>query len=94
MATLGDERFMEEAQECLAPERAHFCTCTDLACPLNPNNPRNRETGRGCDACIRKNLALGEVPSCIFRKVGDWPEGWDDFSHAGFVRHCKAHGIS
>ena len=93
MATLGDEKYMEEAQECLAPKKAHFCTCTDLACPLNPNNPRNREKGRGCDACIRKNLALGEVPSCIFKKVGDWPDDWEDFTYAGFVKHCANHGV-
>ena len=85
MATYGDERFQQEAEVCLASGGSHFCTCGDIACPLNPNNPRNRERGRGCDACIRKNLALGEVPTCIFKNVGD-TEGWNDWSVEGFAR--------
>ena len=85
MATYGDERYQQEAQACLAPGQEHFCTCRDRACPVNPNNPKNREHGLGCDACIRKNLALGEAPSCIFNKVAEVGE-WDDFSIAGFVR--------
>ena len=89
MATYGDESFMREAEECLA-SKEHFCTCGDVSCPLNPNNPRNRERGRGCDACIRKNLALGEIPSCFFKKVGSI-EDWDDFSVAGFVRFFHEH---
>jgi hypothetical protein len=94
MATYGDERFQQEAETCKAPGRAHFCTCDDTACPLNPNNPRNRERGRGCDGCIRKNLALGEIPSCFFNKVGPTADGWEDFSVAGFVRHCQGHGVA
>ena len=89
MATYGDESFMREAEECLA-SKEHFCTCGDVSCPLNPNTPRNRERGRGCDACIRKNLALGEIPSCFFKKVGSI-EDWDDFSVAGFVRFYQEH---
>ena len=89
MATYGDERFMQEAEKSLA-SKEHFCTCGDVSCPLNPNNPRNRERGRGCDACIRKNLALGEIPSCFFKKVGSI-EDWDDFSVAGFVRFFQEH---
>lgn len=91
MATYGDESFAREAEGFMAAGRPHPCTCSDVSCPLNPNNPRNRERGRGCDACIRKNLALGEIPSCFFNKVGDI-EGWDDFSYAGFVRFCLEHG--
>ena len=93
MATYGDERFQKEAESCQASGRAHLCTCGDLACPLNPNNPRNRERGRGCDGCIRKNLALGEIPSCFFNAVGETAEGWEDYSVAGFVRHCLLHGV-
>ena len=93
MATYGDEKFMEEAEACLASTSRHFCSCRDTACPLNPNNPRNRERGRGCDGCIRKNLALGEIPSCFFNKVGPTAEGWEDYSVAGFVRHCQGHGV-
>ena len=93
MATHGDEHFQHEAQACLDGARPHFCSCGDTACPLNPNNPTNRARGRGCDGCIRKNLALGEIPSCFFNKVGPTPEGREDYSVAGFVRHCLAHGI-
>lgn len=93
MATFGDERFEREVAACLRPEQRHFCSCTDTACPLNPNNPKNRERGRGCDACIKKCLALGEIPSCFFNEVGPWPKDWDDFTYGGFVRHCCEHGI-
>lgn len=93
MSTYGDEQYQREAESCMAPGRAHFCSCRDLACPLNPNNPRNRERGRGCDACIRKCITLGEIPSCFFNEVGKWPDDWDDFTYAGFVRHCHEHGV-
>lgn len=93
MATYGDERYMEEAEAFLASTSRHFCSCRDTACPLNPNNPRNRERGRGCDACIRKCIALGEIPSCFFNEVGPWPDDWEDFTYAGFVRHCADHGV-
>ena len=52
----------------------------------HPNNPKNADKpGFGCDGCIRKNLALGEVPTCIFKNVGD-TEGWNDWSVEGFAR--------
>ena len=44
----------------------------------------------GCDACIRKNLALGEVPTCMFKNLGD-TEGWDDWSVEGFARFVRLH---
>ena len=94
MTTYGEERFAREVEECRAQGLAHFCTCDDVECPLNPNNPKSRELARGCDGCIRKNLALGEIPSCFFNKVGPTDEDWDDYSIAGFVRHCRARGIS
>lgn len=93
MSIYGDEKYQREADACLAEHVHHFCSCRDLECPLNPNNPRNLERGRGCDACIRKCIALGEIPSCFFNEVGPWPEGWDDFTYAGFVHHCNGHGI-
>lgn len=71
-------------------DNKHFCTCGDTKCPFNPNNPKNLEAGRGCDGCIRKNLALGEVPSCIFKNLGSI-EGWDDFSVEGFARFVALH---
>ena len=93
MATYGDESVEREVQDLLATGKPHPCTCDDTSCPLNPNNPKNRARGRGCDACIRKNIALGEIPSCLFKKVGDISE-WDDFSFAGFVRFCAQHGVA
>ena len=39
----------------------HFCTCTATNCP---DHPTNSETG--CDDCIKKNLKLGEIPSCFW----------------------------
>ncbi len=93
MTTLGDERYQREADGCQVPGQRHFCSCRDLACPLNPNNPRNRELGRGCDGCIRKCIALGEIPSCFFNEVGGTVEGWDDFTYAGFVSYCHQHGV-
>lgn len=68
----------------------HFCTCDDHDCPLNPNNPKNLAAGRGCDRCIQKNIALGEVPSCIFNALGP-TEGWDDWSVEGFARFVALH---
>ncbi len=41
-----------------------FCTCLDLNCP---NHPSNHEDG--CTRCIKKNLVLGEIPTCFFKKV-------------------------
>ena len=93
MTTYGDECYQKEAEAYRTSGESHFCTCDDIACPLNPNNPRNRARGLGCDGCIRKNLALGEIPSCFFNAVGDTPEGWEDYSVAGFVRHCLEHGV-
>lgn len=69
----------------------HFCTCGDTRCPCNPNNPANLARGGfGCDACIRKNLALGEVPTCMFKTLGD-TDGWDDWSVEGFARFVRLH---
>ena len=42
----------------------HFCTCPVLECPLHPRNQDG-----GCDACIKKNLELGEVPACFWENV-------------------------
>ena len=39
-----------------------FCTCGDLQCP---NHPCNHDDG--CTRCIRKNLALREIPTCFFK---------------------------
>jgi hypothetical protein len=42
----------------------HFCTCSDLECSLHPYNHN-----KGCDPCIKKNLELGEIPSCFWKNV-------------------------
>lgn len=41
-----------------------FCTCGDLSCLNHPRNHNN-----GCTKCIAKNLAMGEIPTCFFKKV-------------------------
>lgn len=46
-----------------------FCTWTNLECPLHPTRH-----DKGCAPCISKNLKLGEIPNCMFRKV----KGADD----------------
>ena len=61
----------------------HFCTCDDLACVLNPNNPNNQI--QSCDPCIRKNLKAGEIPSCFFLLVKEDLAGVEDFTIDGFV---------
>lgn len=38
-----------------------MCTCGDTACPNHPTNHSD-----GCTRCIKKNLELGEIPSCFF----------------------------
>jgi hypothetical protein len=75
----------------MADRKKHFCTCGDLECPCNPNNPSNlAKDSFGCDACVRKNLELGEVPTCIFAKLGD-TTGWDDWSVEGFAEFVRLH---
>jgi Domain of unknown function (DUF6485) len=71
--------------------KAHFCTCDDLDCGLNPNNPKNQELNLGCDPCIRKNLKAGEIPSCFFDLVSDDQAGVEDFSMGGFVEFYQKH---
>ena len=61
----------------------HFCTCDDLTCKLNPNNPSSHILG--CDPCIRKNLKAGELPSCFFLLIKDDLSGVEDFTIEGFV---------
>ncbi len=67
----------------------HFCTCTDLRCPLNPNNPDGKQ--RSCDGCIRKCLKAGEIPACFFKDIHPDTSSWSDFSYAGFCRYLAQH---
>lgn len=72
-------------------EHKHFCTCDDYSCPFNPNNPENlAKGGIGCDGCIRKNLALGEIPTCMFVNLGD-TQDWHDWSVEGFASFLAQH---
>ncbi len=57
-----------------------FCTCTDLACPLNPANH-----ARGCDFCVANCLKKNEVPVCFFKKAVADLSGHSDWSFAGFA---------
>lgn len=66
----------------MSPE--HFCTCTDLNCPLHPKNH-----DKGCDLCIQKNLRMKEIPSCFFKAVDSDTSGVDDFSFEGFARFLQ-----
>lgn len=63
----------------------HFCTCDDLTCVLNPNNPNPSNQIQSCDPCIRKNLKAGEIPSCFFLMVKEDLADVEDFSIDGFV---------
>lgn len=92
------EQMSDLLAHCRIPEVAakgarFFCTCDDTSCPFNPSNPAQVEKGASCDACIVKNLRLGEIPSCFFNMVGDSGE-WGDFSVRGFIRFCAQHGIT
>jgi len=62
----------------------HFCTCRDRECPNNPNN--SDINCCSCDACVAKNLALGEIPSCFFRKIKDDLSGLSEFTVESFVK--------
>ena len=39
----------------------HFCTCSSKECPHHPLYQAS-----SCDACIQKNLRLGEIPACFW----------------------------
>lgn len=55
------------------------CTCEDTSCPFHPSNH-----GKGCTPCIEKNLRLGEIPSCFFRKAG-LPRFMDSYTIEAFA---------
>lgn len=68
---------------------AHFCTCTDSTCPLNPKNENC--TTKSCDLCIKKCLKAGEIPACFFKAVHGDTSGQSDYSYAGFADYVAAH---
>ncbi|WP_294625039.1 DUF6485 family protein [uncultured Bilophila sp.] len=59
---------------------SHFCSCTDLACPLHP-----AKHGKGCAPCIQKNLRLKEIPNCF----SDLAEGLTDRSGDSFTEFAN-----
>ncbi len=65
-------------------KKEHFCTCRDRKCPNNPNNPDTCVCS--CDECVAKNLALGEIPSCFFRKIKDDLSDITEFTFESFVK--------
>lgn len=75
----------KESTPMIKEKAAHFCTCDDLTCALNPNNTQSPVVD--CDPCIRKNLAAGEIPSCFFNLVDDDLTNVTDFTIEGFVSH-------
>lgn len=58
----------------------HFCTCPSTDCPLHPFNHE-----KGCDLCIQKNLAKGEIPSCFYLKVSPDADGLSEYTIESFV---------
>jgi hypothetical protein len=64
----------------------HFCTCADKKCPFHPSNHNE-----GCDPCIKKNLRVGEIPSCFFKLVNEDISQNNDFSIKGFNEFYKKH---
>lgn len=64
----------------------HFCTCTDHSCP---NHPVNHE--QGCDRCVRKCLALHEIPACFFLDVSTDCSQLKDYKYADFCEHYALH---
>jgi len=76
-----------ESETTVADE--HFCTCTDLECPLNPNTPGCRH--RTCDRCIRKCLKAGDIPSCFFKDIHADTSGNSDYTYRGFADYLNKH---
>ena len=66
--------------------KKHFCTCTDLACPLHPENHE-----KGCDLCIEKNLRQREMPTCFFLSVSKDIDEVTEFTVEGFVDFYLKH---
>ena len=67
----------------------HFCTCTDMTCPFNPNSPTCKH--RNCDLCIRKCLKQGEIPACFFKDIHADTSAQTDYTYAGFCAYHARH---
>lgn len=59
----------------------HFCTCFVSNCK---NHPQNHS--EGCDPCIKKNLAKGEIPVCFWRLISDNFDGVSNYKIEDFVK--------
>ena len=57
-----------------------FCTCQDRECKLHPSNHDD-----GCSRCVKKNLAVREVPSCFYRRLEPDMDRKQDYSFKGFA---------
>ena len=68
----------------------HFCTCTDMACPFNPNAPISKH--KNCDLCIKKCLKGGEIPACFFKDIHGDTSHQTDYSYEGFCKYFAQHG--
>lgn len=64
----------------------HFCTCGETKCKNHPNNHE-----KGCDPCIQKNLARGEIPACFYLKVSPDTSGLTSFTVDSFVNFYLQH---
>ena len=67
----------------------HFCTCRVFECPHHPCNHNS-----GCDACILKNLNLGEIPACFWNNVSNGVTGATEWSMVNFANFCLKHVAS
>jgi hypothetical protein len=61
-----------------------FCTCVDQLCECHPVNH-----DKGCTPCIAKNLAVGEIPVCFFRKIVPNMDRKQDYSIKGFAEFVR-----
>lgn len=64
----------------------HFCTCKATGCKNHPLNQPN-----GCDPCIKKNLANGEVPACFWLKIADDMKGIKSYTFKDFCSYYENH---
>ena len=64
--------------------KKHFCTCPVKSCDKHPTNHE-----AGCDMCIEKNLAEGEIPACFWVSIGGDLSEEREFSVECFVAYFQ-----
>jgi hypothetical protein len=62
----------------------HFCTCPAVSCDKHPANHES-----GCDSCIKKNLAEGEIPACFWVSIGGDLSNEKEFTVERFVDYFQ-----